>query len=98
MLKILGQSEYGIYNLASSIISYLSLLSLGFGSSYIRFYSRYKVNNDEEGIKKLNGLYLTVFFIIGAISLVAGLLLSSNVSIFFNDTYSSGDFYIAKIF
>ena len=28
MLNILGQTEYGIYNLASSIISYLSLLFL----------------------------------------------------------------------
>ena len=46
MLRILGQSEYGIYNLSNSIISYLSLLSLGFGASYIRFYSRYKKDND----------------------------------------------------
>lgn len=97
MLKLLGQSEYGIYNLASSIISYLSLLSLGFGSSYIRFYSRYKANNDEDGIKKMNGLYLMVFFVLGAISLISGLLLSSNVAIFFNSTYSSSDLYIAKI-
>ena len=42
MLRILGSTEYGIYNLASSIIGYLSLLSLGFGGSYLRFYSRLK--------------------------------------------------------
>ncbi len=97
MIRILGQSEYGIYNLASSIISYLSLLSLGFGSSYMRFYSKYKLNNDESGVKKLNGLYLTVFSTIGVIALIAGLFLSNNVSIFFNSSYSENDLHIAKI-
>lgn len=97
MLKVLGQSEYGIYNLAASIISYLSLLSLGFGSSYIRYYSRYKASDDNEGIKKLNGLYLIVFSFIGIISLILGFLISNNVSIFFNSTYSEQDLHIAKI-
>lgn len=97
MLRILGQSEYGIYNLSNSIISYLSLLSLGFGASYIRFYSRYKKNDDKEGIKKLNGLFLGVFLIMGAVALICGLALSANVSLFFNNTYSENDMGIAKI-
>lgn len=97
MINVLGNSEYGLYNLASSIISYLSLLSLGFGSGYIRFYSKYKAKDDSEGIKKLNGLYLIVFSIIGLIALLAGLLLSFNVNWFFNSTYSANDLHIAKV-
>ena len=58
MLRLLGQSEYGLYQLVYSVVSYLGLLSLGFGSSYIRFYSRYKVNNDDKGIAKLNGMFM----------------------------------------
>lgn len=96
MLNLLGQNEYGIYNLVSSIISYLSLLSLGFGAGYIRFYSKYKANNDEEAIKKLNGLYLVVFFVLGAISLIAGLFISFNCGIFFNSSYSTADLEIAR--
>ena len=97
MLKILGDSEYGIYSLVSSIIAYLNLLSLGFGASYIRFYSKYKQCEDEEGIAKLNGLYLIVFTIMGIVALIIGLVLSFNVNIFFNDTYTPNDLYIAKI-
>ncbi len=97
ILNKLGQSEYGLYNLTSSIISYLSLLTLGFGASYIRFYSRYKSQNDEEGIKKLNGLYMIVFLIMGVIALVAGLVLSFNAKILFNSTYSSKELHTAKI-
>lgn len=97
MLKILGDNEYGIYSLSNSIISYLSLLSLGFGASYIRFYSIYKKTNEEEKIKRLNGMYLSVFMVIGIVALVAGLVLSQNVSIFYNDTYTENDLHIAKI-
>ena len=97
MIRILGDSEYGIYQLVSSIISYLNLLSLGFGASYIRFYSRYKVVNDEEGVKKLNGLFLIVFTIMGIVALIAGLFISFNVEIFFNDTYTSSDLDIARV-
>lgn len=95
MLKMLGQSEYGLYNLASSIISYLSLLSLGFGASYVRFYTLYKKNNPSK-ISNLNGLYFAVFLIIGFVALVVGTFISFNVSIFFNNTYSHADISIAK--
>ena len=68
MLKILGTSEYGLYNLSSSIISYLSLLSLGFGASYLKFYSSAKQKNKDE-IANLNALYLITFSIIAIIAL-----------------------------
>ena len=42
MIRLLGKSEYGLYNTVSSTIAMLSVLSLGFNSSYIRYYSKYK--------------------------------------------------------
>lgn len=97
MLNILGKAEYGIYNIANSIISYLSLLSLGFGASYIRFYSGYKNKCDEKGIERLNGLFMITFILIGMVAFLCGLFLSENVSLFFNDTYSTRDKEIAHI-
>ncbi|MCQ2454869.1 MAG: oligosaccharide flippase family protein [Clostridia bacterium] len=97
MLRILGKNEYGIYNIAASTIAYLSLLSLGFGASYIRWYSMYKKNDDNTGISKLNGLYLIVFSFIGIIAIVVGFILTSNVGIFFNSTYKSAEIETAKI-
>ena len=38
MLRLLGQSEYGLYQLVYWVVSYLSLLSFGFTASYMRFY------------------------------------------------------------
>ena len=69
MIRLLGKSEYGLYNTVSSVISMLSLLNLGFNSGYIRYYSKYKKEDDQEAIDRLNGLFLIIFLIIGAIAL-----------------------------
>lgn len=78
MLRLLGQSEYGLYQLVNSVVSYLSLLSLGFSSSYMRFYSIRKARNDKKGIDKLNGLFMIVFLIMAAVALVAGFFMVIN--------------------
>src|SRR5690554_5413753 len=76
MIRLLGQSEYGLYNLAASVIAYLGILNFGFGSTYIRYYSRFKVNKDEEGIAKLNGMFLIIFSVIAVVALFAGFTLA----------------------
>ncbi|MCI2068512.1 MAG: oligosaccharide flippase family protein [Bacilli bacterium] len=87
MLKSLGTEEYSVYSVCTSTISYLSLLSMGFGSSYIRFYSKMKVENPE-GISKLNFQYIMIFSFFGTLSLIVGLIMSQYSQLFFNETYS----------
>ena len=82
LIRVLGQSEYGVYGLVGSIIAYINLISLGFESSYIRFYSRYKEKDDEDGLAKLNGLFFIVFSIIAAVSLICGVIISFNIETF----------------
>ncbi len=97
MLRLLGQSEYGLYQLASSVISYLSLLSLGFGSSYVRYYSRYKVQNDDRAIAKLNGMFMTIFIVIGVICVLAGSVLVLNVNNMFKNSLTYDEVNTARI-
>ena len=63
MIRLLGQSEYGLYNTVASTISMLTILTLGFNSSYVRYYSKYKKDNDNQNIYKLNGLFIIIFSI-----------------------------------
>ena len=97
MIGKLGQSEYGLYNTVSSIISMLSILNLGFNSSYVRYYSKYKKNNDTESIYKLNGLLLIVFIVIGIIALLCGLFLSFNLPLVFDNGLTKKEYDIAKV-
>ena len=97
MLRLLGQNEYGLYNLVSSIVSYLGLLSFGFGSAYMRYYSRYKVDNDEENIAKLNGMFLIIFSAIGFISIFAGIILVFNSDLILGNKLTANELSTARI-
>lgn len=97
MLKLLGQNEYGLYNTVSSAISMLSLLSLGFNSGYIRYFAKYKAENQQEKIDKLNGLFLTIFTVIGLVALTCGLVLSYNLNWVFDSGLTSSEYKTAKV-
>jgi O-antigen/teichoic acid export membrane protein len=97
MLRLLGQSEYGLYNLVASAVAYLGLLNFGFGSAYIRFFSRYKVNNDRVNIAKLNGMFLIVFSVIGFIAVLAGMVLVFYTETIFGNELTLREITTAKI-
>ena len=97
MLRLLGQSEYGLYQLVYSVVSYLTLLSMGFGSAYMRFYARYKVNNDDDGVAKLNGMFLAIFSVISVICLLCGLVMITNAKAIFGNGLTSTELQKAKI-
>lgn len=97
MLRLLGQSEYGLYNTVASTISMLGILNLGFNAGYIRYYAKYKKNKDNESIYKLNGLFFTIFLIIGLIALLCGLFLTFNLNYVFADGLTTEEYATARI-
>jgi O-antigen/teichoic acid export membrane protein len=97
MIRLLSQSEYGLYNTVASTISVLSLLSLGFNSGYIRYYAIYKKENNQTAISKLNGLFLIVFSIIGAVALACGLFLTFNLELVFSNGLTLEEYKIARV-
>ena len=96
MINKLGQSEYGLYNTVASTISMMSILSLGFNSSYIRYYSRYKEENDTESIWKLNGLFVLIFTIIGFVALACGIYISRHLEIVFKSGLTDDEYTFAQ--
>ncbi len=97
MIRLLGQNEYGLYQTVASTLSMLSILSLGFNSGYIRFYSTYKKDNKHAAIDKLNGLFLIVFTVIGLIGMLCGLFLSFHLDLVFDTGLSSSEYIKARI-
>ena len=96
MLRLLGQSEYGLYNLVASVVAYLGVLNFGFGSAYMRYYSRYKVAEDKEKIATLNGMFLVIFSVLGLIAVVAGTILAMNTELIFGSELTSIELSRAK--
>ena len=79
MLRLLGQSEYGLYTLVNGFISNLSLMSFGLGSAYVRYYARAEAREGEDGVARVNGMFMTIFLFIGMASLFVGGILVANV-------------------
>ena len=88
---------YGLYQLVASVVSYLNVLSLGFGSSYMRFYSRIKKDGDEKKVASFNGMYLTVFLIIAAICMFCGIVLVQNIQMVFGSGLTANEYPKARI-
>lgn len=83
MLDMLGQEEYGLYSLATSAVSYLSLLSFGFGSTIVRYIAKYRAEGNKEAIESTYGFFLMLYCALGIIVFICGLFISGNVETIF---------------
>ena len=97
LIRMLGQSEYGLYSLVSSVIGYLTVLDLGFGNAIVVFTAKYRANKEYEKEKRLHGMFLVIFCIIGLIAGLLGLLLYFNVPLLFGKTMTDIELHKAKI-
>ena len=79
MLSKLGKSEYGLFSLVNSIVAYIYLLDLGFGNAVIRYNSKYMIEKNEDGRKKVNGMFLSLYLILSLISMVIGTIIYFNL-------------------
>ena len=53
LIRKLGQAEYGLYSIVNSVISYLTIMDMGFGNAIIIYTSRYLNQGDKEKQDKL---------------------------------------------
>lgn len=72
MLRMLGQAEYGIYGIAQSVMGYIGLLNFGIGGSIIRYLSKYRAEGNLEGERRVFGLFIKIYSVIGVAVLIVG--------------------------
>lgn len=88
-MKYLGTSDYGINSLVQSIMGYVGILNLGLGSAIVRYTVRYRAEGKIEEEKSLNGMFLTIFFIIMGISILIGFYLYFMIPTLFIEKFTS---------
>ncbi len=81
MVKILGQNEYGLYQLVQSVVNYLNLMNFGFNGAYIRFFSLARAKNSEKEIANVNGMFMGCFLLIAIMCLIMGTVLLFHIDI-----------------
>lgn len=66
MLSQIGESDYGLYTLAHSLIN-MFLLDFGISAAVTRFISKYKAEGEQEKINQFLGVVYKLFIIISSI-------------------------------
>ena len=88
MIDTIGQSDYGLYTLANSLIS-LFLIDVGLGTAASRYIAKYRAENREELIPGLLSAVYKLYLIIDAVILTALMILFFSIdAIYVNLTAS----------
>lgn len=95
VIRALGQSEYGIYTLCTSIISYLALFQFGFGVTYIRYFIKFTTEGNKKKAEELNGMFTEIFVVIAILVIVAGGALIVNIKSVLGDSITQQECIIA---
>ena len=86
LLRMLGQSDYGIYSLVASVIAYLTVLDLGFGNAIVRYTAKFRAEGKVREQYELFGMFLVLYTIIGLIAMALGFLLYAHADAWFGST------------
>lgn len=97
MLRMLGQSEFGLYSLVASVIAYLTILDFGFGNAIVRYTAKFRAEGKVEEQYSMFGMFLILYSIIGIVSFFAGLGLYYNVDLIFENGMTLAEIDKAKI-
>lgn len=97
MLRMLGQSEYGLYSLAASIIAYLTVLDLGFGNAIVRYTAKFRAEGKQREQEEMFGMFFILYIGIGVIAMIAGSVLSLNVENMFSQAMTESEVHRTRI-
>lgn len=97
MIRLLGQSEYGLYSLIGSLAGYLSIMDLGLGNAIVRYTARNRALGDKNTESRLNGMFLVLYSLIGLLTVIIGVLLYSNIESLFGNSLNYIELEKAKL-
>lgn len=97
MLRLLGQSEYGLYSLIGSVVGYLSVLDMGLGNTIVRYTAKNRVDGTPQREAELNGLFFSVYSLIGLFCIAIGAVLYINIDNLFAATLNLEEMHRARI-
>ena len=86
LLRMLGQSDYGLYSLVASVISYLTVLDLGFGNAIVRYTAKFRAEGKVREQYELFGMFLILYTFIGVVAMGLGYFLYTHVDVWFGST------------
>lgn len=88
IIRLLGQSEYGLYETMGSFVAYLAVLDLGFGAVVTRYTAKYQNEGDYQSRDKFLYTCRNVYAILCSIIVVLGFVLYNLIDKAFGNTFT----------
>lgn len=97
LLRMLGQSEYGMYSVVASVVAYLTVLDLGFGNAIVRYTAKFRAEGKVEEQYRMFGMFFLLYCAIGLLALGAGCVFLGNAERIFGAAMTPGEMSRLKI-
>ena len=89
MLKMLGQSQYGLYQLIGAFVGYMTILDFGLGNAVVRYVAQYRQQNDKSRESNFLAMTLIMYYVISIFAVIIGIILYYNLGNIFTKTFSA---------
>jgi O-antigen/teichoic acid export membrane protein len=96
VIKMLGDSEYGLYTLIGAFVGYLSVLDLGLNNAIVRFVAQYRVQNDIKSQENFLAISLIIYSVIGIFIALFGFSFYYNLDFLFQNSLTTLELEKAK--
>lgn len=83
IINSLGKSEYGLYTLIGTFVTYVAILDFGLGNSITRYVAKYRAEDDKAKESNLISISLIIYGAIGLLAIIVGAVLYSNLGFIF---------------
>jgi len=71
LIRALGNRDYGLWEMVTSVIGYMGLLDLGIGPALVRFVSLADAKNDRDDLQQTVSTAFAFFLVIGGVALAS---------------------------
>ena len=75
LLRMLGQAEFGLYQLMGAFVGYLVLFDMGFGLTVTKYVAQYHATKDKEGENNFLGIAVLIYGVLAILIALVGVVL-----------------------
>lgn len=96
IISSLGNSEYGVYVLVGSIISYLVVLDFGLNNAVVKYITKYRLKNEKVKEENLLAHIGITYLFLAFLASILGLLLVNNFNLIFDKSLTPKELELAN--
>ena len=97
IIRSLGNSEFGLYNLIGSFVGYISVLDFGLNNTIVRFVSKYRATKDKHNEENFLATAFLIYGVISFLVVIVGTVCYFNIDSIFDQSLTATEIDRAKI-